>query len=188
MIETNYDFESGHHEGSIVVQDALAHLGVYKRVEDVPTRHSFEKFLDDVDADEAWEQFWVETGVVDLSEHTRKYKYGKARREWWDYCAKRGIHPALGDPTDFEEHFSKQMEEMSTYKSGHDLRFRPLYLWHRWMVWHTEYPQRYNPMLMAVLFEGTTADLWRTRLHDRKNDPIWNANAEAEAQLTQSNE
>jgi hypothetical protein len=43
-------------------------------------------------------------------------------------------------------------------------------------------------MLMAVLFEGTTANLWRTRLHDRENDPIWKSNAQAEAQLTQSNE
>jgi hypothetical protein len=41
---------------------------------------------------------------------------------------------------------------------------------------------------MAVLFEGTTADLWRTRIHDRENDPIWNANVEAETKLTQSNE
>jgi hypothetical protein len=94
----------------------------------------------------------------------------------------------LADPADFEEHFSEQMEGMSTYKSGHDLRFRPLYLWYRWMVWHTEYPHLYNPMLMAVLFEGTTANFWRTRIHDREDDPIWNANAEAETQLTQSNE
>jgi len=188
MIETNYSFESGYHEGSIVVQDALAFLGVYKRIEDVADRHLFERFRGEVDADETWAEFTVETGVVDYSEHTQKYKYEKARRVWWDYCAEQGVHPALADPIDFEKHFSEQMEEMSTYQSGHDLRFRPLYLWYRWMLWHPEYPQRYNPMLMAVLFEGTTAELWRTRLHDRENDPIWKANAEAEAQITQTDE
>lgn len=188
MIETNYDFESGYHEGSIVVQDALASLGVYKHVEDVPTRHSFGRFYNEVAADEAWEEFKQEWGVVDYSENTQKYTYEKSRSEWRDFCADHGVHPALADPSDFEKHFSEQMEDMSTYKSGHDLRFRPLYLWYRWMVWHPEYPQRYNPMLMAVLFEGTVARLWRTRIEDRENNPIWKANAETEVYMTQTNE
>lgn len=170
MIETNYDYESGYHEGTLVEQDALAYLGVFKRVEEVPNRYYLANFTSDVDAESAWEEFG-EKELKGLSYHTREYVYDKAWREWTAYCDDHNIHPALAHPKDVEAHLAEQREQVSQLKSAHDARFRPLFRWYRWMQYHTEYPHRYNPVVMAVLLGGATYDIWSTRLYDRKNTP-----------------
>jgi hypothetical protein len=53
MIETNYDYDSGYHEGSIVEQDALAFLGAFKTIEDVPARYYLENHASELTSDGA---------------------------------------------------------------------------------------------------------------------------------------
>lgn len=170
MIETNYNYDSGFHEGSLVEQDALAFLGVFKRVEDVPDRYYLGNFISEVDAEDAWKHFEVKK-LEGVSDHTREYVYGKAWREWTAYCDEHGVHPALGDPQDIESHLAEQWAEMGKLKSLHDARFRPIFRWYRWMQFHIDYPHRYNPVVMAVLLSGVTSDIWETRLYDRTNIP-----------------
>lgn len=170
MIKTRYDYESGYHEGSLVEQDALAFLGIYKAVEDVPARYYLPNFASEMDGDEEWERFDAEE-LEGMSYHSRMYVYGTAYRRWRDYCKENGVHPALADPQDIEGHLAEQMETDLKLKSVHDSRFRPLYRWYRWMTFHTEYPHRYNPVVMAVLLGGATYTIWETRLTDRKNVP-----------------
>jgi hypothetical protein len=170
MIETNYDYESGYHDGTLVEQDALAFLGAFKRIKDVPDRHHLSNFASDVDAEDAWNAF-DEAELEGLSYHTRRYVYGKAWREWKLYCEEHNVHPALADPQNIEAYLAEQRERVNKLKSVHDARFRPLFRWYRWMTFNTEYPHRYNPVLMAVLLNGATADIWQTRLFDRKNIP-----------------
>jgi hypothetical protein len=173
MIETNYDYESGYHDGTIVEQDALAFLGAFKRVEDVPDRYYLPHFASDVDAEDAWNEFDSEV-LEGLTYHTRRYVYGKAWREWKSFCDSHNVHPALSNPQDIEAHLSEQRGFMNKLKSAHDSRFRPLFRWFRWMQFHTDYPHRYNPVVMAALLGGATADIWQTRLLDRKNIPTHN--------------
>lgn len=170
MIETNYDYESSYHEGTFVEQDVLAFLGAFKRVEDVPDRYYLPHFASDVDAEAAWDQFDA-TELEGLTAHTRRYVYGKAYREWTAFCEEHEVHPALADPEDIEAHLAEQRELVNKLKSVHDARFRPLFRWYRWMTFSTEYPHRYNPVVMAVLLDGATADIWQTRLFDRTNVP-----------------
>lgn len=170
MIETNYDYESGYHEGNLVEQDALAFLGAFKRVEDVPDRYYLPHFASDVDAEDAWNAFDAEE-LEGLSAHTRRYVYGKAYREWMAYCDDHNVHAALANPQDIEEHIAVQRKIVNKLKTVHDARFRPLFRWYRWMTFSTEYPHRYNPVVMAVLLDGSTADIWQTRLFDRKKIP-----------------
>ena len=170
MIETNYCFGSDYHSGSTVVQDALAFLGVYKRVEDVSERYRFENFKNDVVAEEVWDAFDA-AELEGMSYSTRKYKYEKAYREWCDYCEDRGVHPVFADPQDVEGHIAEQVEVVSSLETVHIARFRPLYLWYRWMQFHADYDHRYNPCVMAVLLEGAVYDVWALRLGDRENVP-----------------
>lgn len=65
---------------------------------------------------------------------------------------------------------------MSKLKSVHDARFRPLFRWYRWMQFHTDYPHRYNPVVMAVLLYGATHQIWQTRFSDRQNTPTMEEN------------
>ena len=166
-MQPGYDHDSDYHDGDPVVQEALATLGAFKAIDDVPTRYRLQNFESDVDADESWLAF-EERFLEGLSYHTRKYVYGKAKREWWSYCEDNGVHPALPDPADIEDHLSTQVAEVNKLKSAHDARFRPLFRWFRWMTYSTEWPHRYNPTVMAVLFEGATYRVWATRLADRK--------------------
>jgi len=170
MIETNYDFDSGYHDGTLVEQDALAFLGAFKSVSDVPERYYLPNFSAEMDAESAWEHYCTEE-LAGLSEHQRKYVYGKAWREWKAFCAEHGIHSALADPADVEAHLEEQYQEVNTLKTVHDARFRPLFRWYRWMQFRTDYPHRYNPVVMAVLLDGTTHDIWKTRFYDRKTTP-----------------
>ncbi|KPN31930.1 hypothetical protein SY89_02687 [Halolamina pelagica] len=170
MIETDYDYTSGYHRGDLVEQDAKAFLGIWKRLKDVPLPYRLSNFERKVDAEEAWEAFEI-AELSDISTSTRKYRYGKAKREWWSYCEQNDVHPALATPDSIEDHIAAQKAGMSTYKSVHDIRFRPLYLWYRWMAFHTDYDHTYNPTLMAVLFRGEVYRVWKTRLSDRKQDP-----------------
>lgn len=170
MIETNYDYESGHHEGTLVEQDALAFLGVFKTVDDVPARYYLPNFRSDVDAEEAWDAFDT-AELAGLTYETRRYKHGKAFREWRAYCEPRDIHPALPDPGDIESHLTEQREDMDKLQTVYTNRFRPLFLWFRWMTFHTDYPHRYNPVVMAVLLGETAYDIWKIRLRDRQNVP-----------------
>lgn len=171
MIEANYDYECGYHEGSLVEQDALAFLGVYKRVEDVADRFYLANFRAEIDADEAWEMF-SEDALTDTSKHTRKTVYNRAYERWCDYCDRHGVHPALADPEDIEGWLAEEAAASdSTLKTTHDIRFRPLFKWYRWMAYHADWPHRYQPTIMAVLLGGTTHDIWQTRFWDRKNTP-----------------
>lgn len=170
MIATNYDFDSDYHEGSLVEQDARAFLGVFKCLNDVPERHYLGNFESDIDAEEAWHEFDAQE-LSDLSFHTRRYVYGKGWREWKSYCNENDLHPALADPADVDDHLSAQKAEINTLKTVHDARFRPLFRWYRWMQFRTDYPHKYNPIVMAVLLDGATADIWETRLFDREYVP-----------------
>lgn len=170
MIETNYDYDSGYHKGSIVEQDALAFLGVFKRVEDVPDRYYLPNFETEIDAEECWDAFDAEE-LEGLSFHQRRYVYGKAWREWSVYCDAHDVNPALANPQDIEAHLAEQRAQVNKLKTVHDARFRPLLRWYRWMLFHTDYPHRYNPVVMAVLLGDSTHDVWQTRLWDRENIP-----------------
>lgn len=172
MIETNYDFESEYHDGSIVEQDALAFLGVYKRIEDVPDRYYLMNFETDVDADAAWEAF-CDDKLANITNQTREKVYGGAYRRWCEYCDRHDVHPALADPADIEGWLAYEVEShSSTMKAAHDLQFRPIFRWYRWMTFHTEYPHRYQPTIMAVLLGGVTFDIWQTRMWDRTSNPL----------------
>ena len=170
MIQTNYNYDSGYHTGTIVEQDALAFLGAFKTIEDVPDRYYLPNFETAIDAEEAWNAF-DEEELEGLSHQQRRYVYGKAWREWRAYCDVHDVNPALADPDDIEAHLTEQCSLVNTLKSVHDARFRPLFRWYRWMVVRTDYPHRYNPVVMAVLLGGATHDIWQTRLWDRKNIP-----------------
>ncbi|MCT9096957.1 hypothetical protein [Haloarchaeobius sp. HME9146] len=171
MIETNYDYNSGYHQGSLVEQDARAFLGVYKSVEDVPARHYLSNFRTDVDANEAWRKFCSDE-LSNTSQHTRETVYGRAYELWCEYCEKHDVHPALADPDDIEGWLTEQVAASdASLKTTHDTRFRPLFKWYRWMAFNPDWPHRYQPTIMAVLLGGATYDIWQTRLWDRKNIP-----------------
>jgi hypothetical protein len=170
MIETNYDYDTNYHSGSLVEQDAKAFLGVFKSIEEVPERYYLANFRSEIDGEVEWNVYDAEE-LSGLTFHQRQYVYGKAWREWSSFCEENGVHSALADPQDIEVHLAEQRDSVNKLKTVHDARFRPLFRWYRWMMFHSEYPHRYNPVVMAVLLDGTTYDIWETRFYDRETTP-----------------
>lgn len=170
MIETGYEYGSGYHEGSLVEQDALAFLGPYKRIEDVPTHYYLPGFASDFDARAAWESFLADD--VSASESTVQYKYEPAYRHFADYCERHDANPALADPQDIEGYIANEMDIQANPETTYSTRYRPLYLWYRWMAFHADYPHRYQPTVMAILLDGACAECWATRFTDRTNNPL----------------
>lgn len=173
MINPHYDLESGHHDGDLVEQDARAWLGIWKSIEDVPDRQRLQQYADVVDADKAWDEFCEEYGQ-DWTETTRKYQYGKAWREWTSYCEQHAIHRLCPEPSDVEGHLVEQRSEAASDSTLHQTRFRPLCRLFEYLRYSTEYPHKYNPAIMAVLFGGAAYAAWRDRISNRLPEEFLN--------------
>lgn len=167
-MNAKYDTSSEYHPGDEVEADARAHLGVYKTLDQVPPRHHLENYETEFEGQCVWAKFFEKFGGG-WSYNTRQYQYGKVARDWTAFCEERGRHPALATPRMVEDYLSREESEMSTRKSLHDLRFRPLYRLYKWMLYSSEYPHRYSPVVMAVLFGGSTWRCWWTRVNNRRN-------------------
>jgi hypothetical protein len=150
-MEADYDPESGYHSGSIPLQEALAHLGMFKRTDDVPTRYRLENFASGLDPDEVWEAF-VDSRDKNWSEHTLKYRYRSPWKKWCEFAENRGKNPLTPTDEDVEDWFSV----------------------FEWLTESTEYPHKYNPVLQSVVLEGAGAELWEERVYRRaKYDDRW---------------
>lgn len=168
-MQADYDPETGYHAGPPAIQDALAHLGVFKRIEEVPARYRLQNYTESLNASDLWEAFVKEHGDS-WGDHTRRNVYGKAWREWMNFCDERGVHSALPNPADVEEHIAIQREEVNTGQTVYTNRYRPLYRFFTWLTFHPEWPHKYNPALMAVVHNGAVAHVWQWRMNDRKYD------------------
>lgn len=166
-MEADYNPESTHHSGSIPVQEAKAHLGVFKRTSEVPARYRLSNFERQLDADEVWIEF-IDSRNRSWSENT-EYKYWSPWEKWCSFAKEeRGIHPLTPAAEDLEAWFGVVITESSTIQTAHDLHFRVLQNLFEWLTEHTEYPHRYNPVMQAVLIEEAAATLWTERLSRRK--------------------
>lgn len=169
MINPHYDLESGYHEGDLIEQDARAWLGIWKKLEDVPSRFRLEQYADSLSADDAWNEFCEKYGE-DWTQTTRKYQYGKAWREWTSYCEEHDLHRLCPAPADIEHHLHNQRSEAASDGTLHQTRFRPLCRLFEHLRYSTDYPHKYNPTIMAVLHGGAAYAAWRDRISARLPD------------------
>ncbi|MFA1612460.1 hypothetical protein [Halobellus rubicundus] len=145
------------------IADPSEYLGIYKSIDDVPDMYSLSRLSVGYSDQDLWAEF-IESRSH-LSEATIKYTYGRLERLWKPFCEKRGINPAFPDPDDVEDFFAQQLAERSI-QTVYDSRFVPLFKFFEWLLHHTEYPHRYNPVVMAAVSGEAGFRLWEKRLEE----------------------
>lgn len=139
----------------MVSKDPVERLGVYKSLADVPQRYRLESFAGQFDGADAWEAW-------NAQHSDSKWKRAEARRvrdRWEEHMAGRGRHPALATPADVETFVAGLLEEVQIERV-----YKPYWLFlkrfYKWLKWRTEYPHRYNPVLIASANEPAAGEVW----------------------------
>lgn len=117
-------------------------LGVYQTIDDVPPHHRLanQEFGDR----DVWAEYLKEKdGDLRRSED-------RAIRRWNGVMDERATHHALAEPEDVKAYTDLLVVE-NDYKplTIKEYMSEPCRLF-RWLLWHVEYPHRYDPILLAA--------------------------------------
>lgn len=133
--------------------DPVERLGFYKCLHDVPDRHRLYNHAGRYKGEDTWKD-WSEEKLYPVanSKSTRKYSSLTGRR-WRIYIEDHGeaVHHALATPTDVDGFCRWLIEEIKmTNRTAYDNYLRFLERFYDDLLWHTDHPHVYNPVLMAA--------------------------------------
>jgi hypothetical protein len=133
-------------------------MGVYTTLEDVPSRFRLHHHAARYDDEDVWAAFCEEYEYEQGSHARYEEEVDRAGRVWCTFMDGCARHHALATPEDVETWAGDLLREKSLRRS-HDyfLRVRRFY---DWLKWNTEYPHRYNPVLMAASEGEAAGRIW----------------------------
>ena len=154
--------------------------GVFKKLEEVPSRYRFSTYASSYEGSEVWSEFleahrdFYADGSLQEGERTGRY--------WKEYMEGKDRHYALPTPNDVEEFL-----EWLTSSEGKDMNVLTVYTMYwpylerffNWLQFHTKHPHNYNPLLMAVIEypDGLVGEVWdhkyMVRGNSRDESPDW---------------
>lgn len=126
-------------------------LGLYKRYTDIPQQHRLSTFEGIYDGVDVWEAY-LTANDKSLNQAGRA---GKNR--WLTATSNAGEHYALASPQTVEA-YAKDAAHLSDWSRMRYLA--EVYKLYRWLLWHTDHPHRYNPVLIAAAEHETTRETW----------------------------
>lgn len=136
-------------------------MGVYKRLDDVPSHRRLARFAGEYDGRDTWRVFVEENHPV-----RSDYKDEELRRfekRWKGHMADRGRHHALATPEDVEKFCAERVEE-NTLSTAYKTYWRRLENFYQWLQTHPDHPHVYHPPLMAAAEYPNAAKLWEYRI------------------------
>lgn len=141
-------------------------MGVFKQLENVPSRYRLNTYSASYEGRDVWSEFMDERGEDFPSENT-KYKVNRAGERWGDFMESRSNHYALPVPEDVEDYFDyllteRDLKVSTTYRQYGDYLER----FFSWLLYHTEHPHVYNPVLMSVVENpnGASGEVWDEKI------------------------
>jgi hypothetical protein len=138
--------------------DPYTLLGVYKTEADVPSEYRLpgHPSATSFDAEESW---WQHTDYMELADSTKK-AYLACWNKWEPFTEDRGRNPAFPTVEDVEQFLTEEASEIGA-NTLYNARFKPLYRWFKWLMWHGDAIHRYNPVVMAVCqYDGAARSSW----------------------------
>jgi len=141
-------------------------LGVYKSIEEVPTRYRLETFESQFRDQDTWSDYLATRD--DLAESTKKNSWYPCGDRFKRFMREEvGRHHALARPDDIDAYlqhirdggYSIKVTERS-HNTVYYQHLSPLKTFFRWLVHHADYPHVYNPVLMAAHSGDITRKLW----------------------------
>lgn len=120
--------------------DPRSRTGIYNTYQEVPPHHRLEQKVNKYSDQNIWEHFVEERGVAD-----RAYP---AMNRFQRVMEGRGVHYAFPHPTDVDAYCDHLIDFAVTTIRSH---YTYLNYFFEWLRYHTEYPHRYNPLLVAAV-------------------------------------
>lgn len=138
--------------------DPRERMGVFKSADEVSNRYRLSNFSRQFEDRDVWQAYANEILDEDCSESHRK-RTNRAGRRWKEHMAERGRHHALATPDDVDSYFGTILETnaLRTAYMPYWVRLNEFY---EWLLWHTEYPHVYQPVLMAAASGDHAPQLW----------------------------
>lgn len=157
-------------------EDPNDRMGVYKRIEDVPTQHRLERYTERYENRDVWAEFCEEYEYDNGSSEHFKEAVDRAGDHWQTHMSGRGRHHALATPDDVESWCRVLIDEKSLSTAyNYWVRVKRFY---DWLKWHVDHPHVYDPVLMAVVTGEVADQIWeqklrkwrKARARDNQND------------------
>jgi len=138
-------------------------MGVYKRLEDVPTERRFEQFHDEYEGEDTYETFLTEYLFEKYNSDRTKEKYRLAGRRWKDHVEKRGRHHALAHPVDVDSWMADLLDQVSL-NTAYNVYWVKIERFYRWLQNHPDHPHLYHPVLMAAANFEHPGTVWEEKI------------------------
>lgn len=137
--------------------DPDAHLGVYKRLEDVKDRHRLDRFEAVYAGRDVWEE-WLQVNGRPESK-TQRDRYNRTKATWIDHMTKQRRHHAIPTPKHVEGYAEWLLEDrgLGTVLRDYWPSFTNFF---EWILWSEQHEHRYNPVTMAARNYDTTRVIW----------------------------
>jgi hypothetical protein len=139
-------------------------MGVYKRLEDVPTEQRLEQYADCYEGRDIWND-WAEQATASNGERYEMY-VERTERSWKSHMTERGRHHALARPADVEA-WSESILDRCKPLSAYQIYFTKLEAFYTWLQFHTGHPHLYHPVWMAAANFDATATIWDAKIARR---------------------
>ncbi|QLD86188.1 hypothetical protein HWV23_10800 [Natronomonas halophila] len=145
--------------------DPDGRLGVYKQFSDVPERHRLESYHDQYQGRDLWGEFLIEVYFPQHNAYQTQQEARRTGRKWRRVMDERGRHHALARPADVE-YLCRELLENVTPLTAYKTYWGKLERFYDWLLWHTEHPHLYNPLLMAANEHEAAGEIWETKMEE----------------------
>jgi len=135
-------------------QVAYASLGAYKRLSDVPYKHRLARFVGEYANRPLMDEF-IDGYKPHAAASYRQRKFHRVRRAVENHITEG--HYAFLTPQQADEFFGTIANQ--TVPSQYETYLSALRTMYEWLIFHHDYPHRYNPLDMAILHHGAIHDL-----------------------------
>lgn len=140
-------------------------MGVYKHIEDVPAEHRLSRYASYYDGRDSWTAWADEALATHTSDRYAMY-VERTERSWKEHMATCGRHHALALPSDVETWAAEILQRCQPL-SAYQIYFTKLEAFYAWLLYHTNHPHCYSPVLMAASLGEATAEIWNNKIERR---------------------
>jgi hypothetical protein len=133
-------------------------MGIYKQLNDVPSRSRLERFSSTFETRDVWDEF-VNSRNPNFDSNAYRATLRKAGSAFTSYIESRGRHHACARPVDVEAWLAELTETrtLNTVYSEYWIRVEEFFTW---LQRHPGYPHVYHPVWMAAASYPTAQALW----------------------------
>lgn len=145
-------------------------MGVFKEIDEVPTRYRFHQFSNRYDGQDVWEEYLEYYLSTRGDSSSKRNRADRAIRRWKSLMNDVDRHYALAHPRDIEKFSTVLLREYEP-NYGYDCYWSQIERLYTWLLWHRDHPHRYHPFWMAAAKFEASSEMWNVKmLRPREGD------------------